>query len=1079
MISVKPSRNSLYSSASSSQPVEETKKPQRNTAPIASRKSGKTQQVPAGFKSESGIPTGAPNTSVGFNQVVVDTSPMLNGIAPRNDAGVLAIYKDIYYNDPVAGAAADLMSSLPFSEFTLGGFSDRKISNIYHDNIERLNSRTLLPELSIDYLVSGSHVSTLLYDQENRNFKDIMCYDAEQCSFQEVPLYSQDPLITVNFADTAKFLSSSTSPRINKIKEMMGQSVVDTILKGQVELEPLTTLYIPRRTFSSNQLGTSYYKRILPLYLIEKNLYRGTLMESARRQRGIMHITAGEPDVWDPTEQDLELINELFLNADSDPLGAIITTKLGISIEEVRQGGDFWKVTEFQDSVQNAKYHALGISDGLLSGEASYNCVIGSTYIQTEKGIRQIKDIADRKNGKVQDYTEFVNSRYGRVRAAKWLYSGKAPVFKVTADSGNTLTGTFKHRILTLSSTLDLDWTYVGKLEKGDLLAIQTKPCVRTSKLKLKLSDPVKIKKGVKKTITKPTTMTEDLAFLMGALVAEGSINNQRISFPNSDRKFLEKFARCVESVFGVVPGLSLKSRKGTKHTINGVKTKMTMDHYVCYLDSKTAVTWLSELGQTSALSYDKVVPWSILQADEACQQAFLGGLIEGDGTVKIRSGKISLISASPALLEGVQVMIQAMGFNCRVKLKKNIGILSLPVLDSYHLHQAIGKHLVSKTFDYEGIQFKNANKFGIPASYLKEFLKSRNLGFCNKGNSFVNDDGDVILINGYKKFPDKTFLYDGFDEGKYDTFLANLKKISKSFHEKLMHLVKLRYKFTPVVSVVPEGTQDVYDLSMNPFAEPAYVANSLISHNTADASLSVFIDMLRTYREMITRKVFYNKLFPLISVLNGFVVNSKGKVVQKDLLSSFDGNTLELTRKYSDGSQLLIPTVNWSKQLKPEGDSAYFEMLSTLSEKGVPVPLRVLAAAGGQNVEELLRQADDDLDLRKRVAEYAKRVADLAPKPAEGADGYDSESSDSEARRQHARAVLASVDPTGTVRSAVLAGSMKKAPPLLNRNYGEASEVVGRSRTGKRKYIPNQIAENRKINTMIARSAANLGKSL
>lgn len=620
MISVKPSRNSLYSSASSSQPVEETKKPQRNTAPIASRKSGKTQQVPAGFKSESGIPTGAPNTSVGFNQVVVDTSPMLNGIAPRNDAGVLAIYKDIYYNDPVAGAAADLMSSLPFSEFTLGGFSDRKISNIYHDNIERLNSRTLLPELSIDYLVSGSHVSTLLYDQENRNFKDIMCYDAEQCSFQEVPLYSQDPLITVNFADTAKFLSSSTSPRINKIKEMMGQSVVDTILKGQVELEPLTTLYIPRRTFSSNQLGTSYYKRILPLYLIEKNLYRGTLMESARRQRGIMHITAGEPDVWDPTEQDLELINELFLNADSDPLGAIITTKLGISIEEVRQGGDFWKVTEFQDSVQNAKYHALGISDGLLSGEASYA---------------------------------------------------------------------------------------------------------------------------------------------------------------------------------------------------------------------------------------------------------------------------------------------------------------------------------------------------------------------------------------------------------------------------------------------------------------------------TADSSLSVFIDMLRTYREMITRKVFYNKLFPLISVLNGFVVNSKGKVVQKDLLSSFDGNTLELTRKYSDGSQLLIPTVNWSKQLKPEGDSAYFEMLNTLSEKGVPVPLRVLAAAGGQNVEELLRQADDDLDLRKRVAEYAKRVADLAPKPAEGADGYDSESSDSEARRQHARAVLASVDPTGTVRSAVLAGSMKKAPPLLNRNYGEASEVVGRSRTGKRKYIPNQIAENRKINTMIARSAANLGKSL
>jgi hypothetical protein len=155
--------------------------------------------------------------------------------------------------------------------------------------------------------------------------------------------------------------------------------------------------------------------------------------------------------------------------------------------------------------------------------------------------------------------------------------------------------------------------------------------------------------------------------------------------------------------------------------------------------------------------------------------------------------------------------------------------------------------------------------------------------------------------------------------------------------------------------------------------------------------------------------------------------------------------------------------------------------MLNTLTEKGVPVPLRVLAAAGGQNIEDLLRQSADDLDLRKRVAAYAAQIAALAPKAPEG-EGYDSESSDSDKRSISAdvnRKVLAAVDPTGTVRSAVLAGHMKRAPALLNRNFGDTGEITATTRTGKKKYVPNQRAANEKVNTLIARSAARIGKSL
>lgn len=564
------------------------------------------------FKSESaGMPTGAPNTGVSYNQITVDLDPMLTGIGPSSTKPLFSLYKDIYYNDSVAGSAVDLISSLPFSEFTLGGISDPKIATTFNEVIERMNVRTLLPELSIDYLVYGAHVSSMLYNREKKVFTDVMCHALEHCSFEELPFYSQDPIITVDFTESAKTLRAKQDhPRIKRLVEMVGQTVVDSILKGSIELEPLNTLYIPRRTFSSGQLGTSFFKRILPIYLIEKNLFRGTLMESARRQRGIMHITAGDGDQWEPTEQDLEFITELFMNADSDPLGAIIATKMGIAIEEIRQGGDFWKVTDFQDSVMTHKYHALGISDGLLSGEANYN---------------------------------------------------------------------------------------------------------------------------------------------------------------------------------------------------------------------------------------------------------------------------------------------------------------------------------------------------------------------------------------------------------------------------------------------------------------------------TADASLTVFIDMIRTYREMITRKFFYNKLFPLVSLINGYTVNAKGKVIQRDLLTELTG--ADLMTKLNDGSKLLIPTVNWAKQLKPEGDTAYMDMLNTLAEKGVPVPIRVLAAAGGLNLDELLRQSEDDIDNRKRISEYVKKISALAPKPAEGAED---ESLSSDYANNEAAIALASSDPTGKVRSAVLAVGKGKVP-ILNRNFGSLSEVYATTKTGKRKAIYNQAAENERVNRLIARSAIKL----
>ncbi len=354
---------------------DQSQSPQRNAELGATKRHradrGSTADLPQ--VSLSGITTNMPNTSIGNMPVTIDTDPMLVGLMPNNYKILYALYRDIYYNDPVGGSAVDLLSSLPFGDFSLGGIESPKIMQSFQENIERLSTKTLIPEMSVDYLVLGMHCHSMLYNQSKKLFVDVMPYAPENVQVVDLPFYSQDPLLTATFSDNYRAVLSEDSPRMRRLRALIGNDVFSKIQQGSLELDPLTTVYIPRKTFSDTDIGVSYYRRLLPIYLIEKNLYRGTLVESARRQRGITHLTLGDGDNWIPSPSDMDSMVDLFTNADTDPIGAIIATRAGVSVEEIRQCGDFWKVTDFTDSVLPQKLRALSISEAFLSGDANYN----------------------------------------------------------------------------------------------------------------------------------------------------------------------------------------------------------------------------------------------------------------------------------------------------------------------------------------------------------------------------------------------------------------------------------------------------------------------------------------------------------------------------------------------------------------------------------------------------------------------------------------------------------------------------------------------------------------------------------
>lgn len=317
---------------------------------------------------------------------------MMSGLLPATpdipDSTNLAyFFRDIYLYDNVAGSCVDIQSVFPFSDFELRG-QDEKTLSIFNDALERVSIRELLPQLSVSYLTDGFYAGSLIYDAKRKNFMDILTHDALQCSMSPSPFNNVDPTIRVSTSGpTLRFLESTTE-YARQYVESMPSSFVELLHQGNFTLDPVTTLFCGRRSLTDRAF-VSYLHRILPMYLIEKSMYRGTLIEAQRRQRAMSHISAGD-DLWTPTNEELMMYIQQFQMAENDPLGGWVSTRNAVQIQDLRPGGDFWKWFDVADIMTPYKLRALGVSEALLSGDSSYAAAESaySTYLETVNGYR-------------------------------------------------------------------------------------------------------------------------------------------------------------------------------------------------------------------------------------------------------------------------------------------------------------------------------------------------------------------------------------------------------------------------------------------------------------------------------------------------------------------------------------------------------------------------------------------------------------------------------------------------------------------------------------------------------------------
>ncbi len=338
----------------------------------AARSGVDLQQEFSKGKVEKAFGAGIPTSVTSFGGVQYNT--MFRGILPdssSDDAILGTLIRDIYAYDNVGGSAVDLMSGLPFSNWNLIGV-DNRMAEIYSDSMARLNMRTMLPEVSTAYLVDGAFIGTLLWDPSYKAFQDVLIHDRLNATLSPRPFFSIDPVITVNSAHNLEQFFSSYSPYAESTIKAYPRRVIENFMQGSNVLDPVTTLFMMRRG-TQDKTSVSYLRRLLPMYMLEKSLFRGTITESAKRQRATTHIAVGD-DAWEPTPGEMQTILEQFQMSDMDPLGAWIVTRNGVTVNDgLRQGGDFWKWTDAADTLVPYKLRALGISESFMSADANFS----------------------------------------------------------------------------------------------------------------------------------------------------------------------------------------------------------------------------------------------------------------------------------------------------------------------------------------------------------------------------------------------------------------------------------------------------------------------------------------------------------------------------------------------------------------------------------------------------------------------------------------------------------------------------------------------------------------------------------
>lgn len=526
-------------------------------------------------------------------------------------------------------------------------------------------------------------------------------------------------------------------------------------------------------------------------------------------------------------------------------------------------------------------------------------CLAGDTFVTTQNGISTIEDVFY----EYKDVEATVHgpgywrlnkplsliSKKGQLEEVKYLYRSSGSLTKVELADGTVIEGLEGHRLFTQNG-----WKFLHALDETDYVLNQ--PPASFNEVPFKFEHPVDYVEEARTIYSRignkqcagrvssldnttiPVRMTKALAFILGALVAEGN----EFKFHNSDRSFVSQYIKAFLKVFGTTPRVKVS---------RGVYSVGSVNHAIR--------TFLQDtIGNLTSSEHS--VPDCVKFSTKEHQKYFLRALIEGDGEVTgieggQRKGYVKYYTISKKLHTEVFQMLKNFGFHPHKgseqrKRKTWVTGNGHKGKITKHTCYSIGLPLKENALFEEEIGFSSVRKQAFLRSQVKrnrvapngQNSNDTNQGWHNKVPSkdevqeFIFeleeclDPQDFDLPGGRSEHPVlfkqccrrsvtgrfNSYYCVGEGETRYnlnmffkvieDERIQKAIQESESLQDKLKRIKWLASKtWAKVVKVTPNVRNDyVYDFVLP--KTRAYVANGYMSHNTP----MLLVDLLLRFKE-------------------------------------------------------------------------------------------------------------------------------------------------------------------------------------------------------------------------------------
>ncbi len=463
----------------------------------------------------------------------------------------------------------------------------------------------------------------------------------------------------------------------------------------------------------------------------------------------------------------------------------------------------------------------FGSIDGDSPAAMRY-CITGESLVNTEKGLMPIKDISNKKEGKIN--LKIINYKGQKKKAVKFFNSGKHQIIEIKTKQGYSIRGSANHPLLCWVynefGIPTLCWKRLDEISKSDYLVMNRNFSLFSKENEEFKQYYPKLNKKNKKTEL-PKIMNKQLAFLLGALVAEGSFHQNKIIFSNKDLEYYNECKKAFENNF---KGISFYERE-----IKGNCKEFEVYH-------QNVVKFIKNIGLKAVKSDKKEIPFSILRSKKEFVKEFVKGLFEGDGSIRYiqdkrhqgKSLQLTYDSKSKKLISQLKILLLNFGITTikPYKDKRN---------DCYKLIIP-GVNNVKK--------FKE--QIGFYSKRKKEILAKAD----TMNSSRMSKIDFIPLISNYiRKNYNNAFLNkNNFD--RYNNIEKNyskLKKILLPFDFRMIDwLLKHKYFFDKVEDIdYSDHKENVYSIKVDSKCH-SFVANGFINHNTEAKMNKLSEEMLK-----------------------------------------------------------------------------------------------------------------------------------------------------------------------------------------------------------------------------------------